>query len=184
MKFANCEEKALQLLCKLCLFPEYGDNVHMSMLWFAWAQQTIIKSFLQLVTGFLLGGYTDSLNIGWQASIFLPFLLFRSTFSVLPLHYPSINLNIHPSLCFTLAMFLSHVSLPFSLLFLTPSQLTTFFITICPPRTSLTPHSPSCSFTHPIQPSIPPPTSPCPSSLAHAAAGSHHGSKPRRLPHT
>lgn len=32
VKFDNCEEKALQLFCKLRLFPEYRDNVHMSML--------------------------------------------------------------------------------------------------------------------------------------------------------
>lgn len=57
------------------------------------------------------------------------------------MHYPSINLNIHPSLCSTLAVFLCPLSLPFSHLFLTPSQLTIFFITICPPLTSLTPHS-------------------------------------------
>lgn len=99
------------------------------------------------------------------------------------MHYPSINLNIHPSLCSTLAMFLA-LLLPFSRLCLTPSKLTIFFITICPPLTSLAPRSPSCSLAHTlIQPSFPPPNSPCPSSLAHAAAGSHHGSKPRRLPH-
>lgn len=31
VKFDNCEEKALQLSRKLCLFPEHRDNVHMPM---------------------------------------------------------------------------------------------------------------------------------------------------------
>lgn len=66
------------------------------------------------------------------------------------MHYPSINLNIHPSPLF----YPCYVSLllSFSRHFLTTLKLTIFFITICPPLTFLTsllPAAPSC-LTRPI----------------------------------
>jgi len=168
-------------LCKLCLSPEHRDNVHMSMPWFVWAQQTAIKSFLQLVTGFLLGGKTDSLNIGWQASFFFSF--FYS--ALLSLHFPC---TIHPST----STYLPPSALPLPCFSLAPHLLSfpdssaTYYIFhrhLSSPHLSRSPVSLLLFLTHPIQPSSPPPISPCPSSLAHAAASGHHGSKPRRLPH-
>lgn len=53
---------------------------------------------LLLETSFQLGEWTDSLNTGWQASFFLPFLHLYSPLHVHFIHYPSNVLNIHPCL--------------------------------------------------------------------------------------
>lgn len=120
----------------------------MSVPWFVWAQQTTIKSFLQLVTGFLLGGKADSLNIGWQASFFSPF--FYS--ALLSLYFPCtihpststcIPPSVHPLLCFCPG------SLPFSHLF--PDSFTTYYIFHYPLSSSHLSHPPPLltSTSHP-----------------------------------